>query len=90
MKFEATQSRSLVIKKGQATERFKLYVQKEEIPSIVTSPIKCMGKRFDASIQDRDNIKKLEQQVEKVLKKTAADYPASSKLDSTSTLCSQN
>ncbi|XP_052238637.1 uncharacterized protein LOC127849934 [Dreissena polymorpha] len=68
MKFKAAQSRSLAIKKGQETERCKLYVQKEEIPSIVTSPIKCMGKWFDASIQDRDNIKKLEQQVGKGLK----------------------
>ena len=30
MKFKAVKSRSLVIKKGQTTERFKLYVQNEE------------------------------------------------------------
>ena len=33
MKFKAVKSRSLVIKTGQTTERFKLYVQNEEIPS---------------------------------------------------------
>ncbi|XP_052267689.1 uncharacterized protein LOC127869268 [Dreissena polymorpha] len=43
-KMKAAKSRSLVIKKGQTTERFKLYVQNEEIPSIVTSPIKRLGK----------------------------------------------
>ncbi|XP_052224708.1 uncharacterized protein LOC127840340 [Dreissena polymorpha] len=69
MKFKAAKSRSLVIKKGQTTERFKLYVQNEEIPSIVTSPIKCLGKWFDASLQDRDNVKNLKQQVEEGLKK---------------------
>ncbi|XP_052218148.1 uncharacterized protein LOC127835750 [Dreissena polymorpha] len=41
----------------------------EEIPSIVTSPNKCLGKWFDSSLQDRDNVKKLEQQVEEGLKK---------------------
>ncbi|XP_052280752.1 uncharacterized protein LOC127878274 [Dreissena polymorpha] len=69
MKFKASKSRSLVIKKGQTTQRYKLYVQNEKIPSIVTSPIKCLGKWFDASLQDRDNVKNLKQQVEEGLKK---------------------
>jgi len=37
-------SRYLVIKKGRTTERFKLHIQNEEIPSIMKSPIKCIGK----------------------------------------------
>ena len=69
MKFKAIKSRSLVIKKGQTTERFKLYVQNEEIPSIVANPIKCLGKWFDVSLHDRDNVRKLERQVEDGLKK---------------------
>ena len=48
MKFKAVKSKSLVIKKGQTTEMFNLYVQNEEIPSIVASPIKCLCKWFDA------------------------------------------
>ena len=60
MKFTAVKSRSLVIKKGQTTESFKLYVQNGEIPSIVANPIKCLGKWFDASLHDRDNVRKLE------------------------------
>ena len=69
MKFKAVKSRSLVIKKGQKTERFKLYVQNEEIPSIVANPIKCLGKWFDASLHDRDNARKLERQAEDGIKK---------------------
>ena len=69
MKFKAVKSRSLVIKKGQTTERFKLYVQNEEIPSIVTNPTKCLGKWFDASLHDRDKVRKLERQLEDDLKK---------------------
>ena len=34
MKFKAAKYRSLIIKKGQTTERFTLRVQNEEIPSI--------------------------------------------------------
>ncbi|KAH3828298.1 hypothetical protein DPMN_130251 [Dreissena polymorpha] len=64
MKFKATESRYLVIKKGETTERFTFYPQNEEIPSIVTSPMTRLGKWFDASFQDRDNVKKLEQHVE--------------------------
>jgi hypothetical protein len=68
MKFKATKSRSLIIKNGKPkvgkpTDRFILRVQNEEIPSITTSPIKCLGKWFDASLQDGDNVKKLETQV---------------------------
>ena len=53
MKFKAVKSRSLVIKKGPTTGRFKLYVQNDEIPSIVANPIKCLGKWFDASLHER-------------------------------------
>jgi hypothetical protein len=69
MKFKAVKSRSLIIKKGKTTDRFVLRVQNEEIPSITKNPIKCLGKWFDASLVDKDNVKKLENQVEDGLKK---------------------
>ena len=47
----------------------KLYVQNEDILSIVTSLIKCQGKWFDAILQDLNNVRKLEQQVEDGLHK---------------------
>ena len=53
MRFKEVKSRSLVIKKGQTTGRFKL----------------C--KWFNASLHDRDNVRKLEQQVDDDLKKIA-------------------
>jgi hypothetical protein len=60
MKFKAAKSRSLIIKNGKTTDRFILRVQNEDIPSITKSPIKCLGKWFDARLQDGDNVKKLE------------------------------
>ncbi|KAL4234862.1 hypothetical protein ACF0H5_006504 [Mactra antiquata] len=69
MKFKAAKSTSLIIKKGKTTDRFTLPVHNEEIPSITKSPIKCLGKWFDASLQDRDNVKRLVAQVKDGLKK---------------------
>ncbi|KAH3778462.1 hypothetical protein DPMN_179921 [Dreissena polymorpha] len=48
-------------------------------PSIIKSPIHCLGKWFDASHQDCDNVKKLEPKVETGLKKTASAFLESSK-----------
>ena len=39
MKFKPAKSRSLVIKKGMTTERFKLHIQNEEIPYIVPGQV---------------------------------------------------
>jgi len=69
MKFKAVKSRSLIIKKGKTTDRFVLRIQNEEIPPITKNPIKCLGKWFDAVLADKDNLKKLENQVEDGLKK---------------------
>ena len=69
MKFKAVKSRSLIIKKGKTTDRFVLRVQNEDIPSITKSPIKCLGKWFDASLQDKDNVKRIETQVKEGLQK---------------------
>ena len=77
---QGRKSRSLVIKKGQTIEKFKLYVQNEEIPSIVASPIKCLGKWFDASLHDRNNFRKLERWKMAARRLIAVDYMGSSKL----------
>jgi len=69
MKFKASKSRTLIIEKGKTTDIFTLRVQNEEIPSIMKSPTKCLGKWFDASLQDRDKVKNLVTQVEDGLKK---------------------
>jgi hypothetical protein len=69
MKFKPKKSRYLVIRKGQVTERFKLAVQGEEIPSLTSDPIKCLGKWFDASLSDRSSQGRLQQQTEEGLRR---------------------
>ncbi|XP_060062635.1 uncharacterized protein LOC132543183 [Ylistrum balloti] len=69
MKFKPRKSRCVVIKKGKVTRKFKLSIQQEEIPTIVDNPIKCLGKWFDASLNDNKNIKRLQNQVEEGLRR---------------------
>ena len=68
MKFKRKKSRSLVIKKGRTTKKFNLQVQGEDIPSIVDSPIKCLGKWYDASLKDANNIQRIRAQLQERLK----------------------
>lgn len=64
MKFKPNKSRSMVIRNGKVTNRFKLHVQEEAIPSIEENPIKCHGKWFDDSLSDRNNTSSTEFQME--------------------------
>ena len=51
-------------------------VQDEEILSIMKSPIKCLGNWSDASLQDRDNVKRLKIQVEgRLTKRDRSNLP---------------
>lgn len=63
IKFKAIKSRCLIIRDGKTTKRFKLHVQEEEISSIVDKPIKCLGKWFDASLGDTNNVQQIRQQL---------------------------
>jgi len=54
----------------------------------VENLIKCLGKWFDASLNDKENVKKLKNQVEDGLK-TDADFLESSKPGSTNMPCCQ-
>ena len=67
MKFKAKKSRSLVIKKGQATKKSNLRVQRENIPSIMDSPIKCLGKWYDASLEKANNFQRIKNQLQEGL-----------------------
>ena len=64
MKFKPKKSRSLIIKKGKVTKRFTLQVQGEDIPSIIDSPVKCLGKWYDASLKDTNNISRVKNQLQ--------------------------
>ncbi|KAH3719818.1 hypothetical protein DPMN_062699 [Dreissena polymorpha] len=64
MKFNALKYISRITKKDKPTNRYILQVQNEEIPSIMKSPIQCIGIWFYARLQDSDNVRKLETQVD--------------------------
>ena len=68
MKFKPNKFRSLVIKKGKVTKRFNLQVQGEDIPSIMDRPIKCLGKWYDVSLKDTNNISRTKNQLQDGLK----------------------
>ena len=68
MKFKPNKSRYLVIKKGVSTERFNLTIQGENIPAIQNNPIKCLGKWYDASLKDQNNINRIKTQLHTGLK----------------------
>ena len=58
----------MVIKKGKVTQRFTLQVQSEDIPSIVDNPIKCLGKWYDASLNDTSSTNRTKNQLQEGLK----------------------
>ena len=67
MKFEPSKSRCLVVKKGKITQRFRLKIQGEEIPSKVDNLIKCLGKRYDDTLKDVNNSRRLERETTEIL-----------------------
>ncbi|XP_052224110.1 uncharacterized protein LOC127839765 [Dreissena polymorpha] len=69
MRFKPGKSRSLVVRKGKVTIKFKLCIQGEEIPSLEDKPIKCLGKWFDSSLKDTHYPNMLRQQVAEVLQR---------------------
>ena len=68
IKFKPKKSRSRVIKRGTVTRRFNLQVQGEDIPSIMDSPTKCLGKWFDAILSHKTNIVRIRTQLQEGLK----------------------
>lgn len=68
MKFKLKKSSVLIVKKGQICSKFKLSVQGEMIPSLVDNPTKCLGKWFDDSLSNRNNIGRLQTMVQEGLK----------------------
>ena len=66
MVFKPRKSRSLFIYKGEVkTWGFK--VQGEDIPTIQSESIRCLGKNFDESLKDTNNVKELVETVKKWL-----------------------
>ncbi|CAC5393840.1 unnamed protein product [Mytilus coruscus] len=63
MDFKPMKSRPLIIRNGKSTHQVELKVQGEVIPSIIDNPIKCLGKGFEDSLSDKNNIGRIEQHV---------------------------
>ncbi|XP_068595260.1 retrovirus-related Pol polyprotein from type-1 retrotransposable element R2 [Brachionichthys hirsutus] len=62
MKFKPKKSRSMVIRNGKVAIKYRLEVQGEVIPSIKDNPIKCLGKWYDSSLNDRSSVSMSEKQ----------------------------
>lgn len=56
MRFKPAKSRSLVVKKGKVTDRFRFNIDGSMIPSISEKPVKSLGKVFDSSLKDASSI----------------------------------
>ncbi|XP_060608354.1 uncharacterized protein LOC132760383 [Ruditapes philippinarum] len=54
---------------GESNRQIQLTIQKEEIPSLVNNPVKCLGKWFDSTLKDTKSQGRLKQQVEEGLKR---------------------
>ncbi len=57
MSFKPAKSRSLVLKKGEVTDRFRFRLGEYQIPSVTERPVKSLGKVFNCRLNDRDSIK---------------------------------
>ena len=63
MKFKPKKSRCMIMRKGRIVTNINLLVQGEAIPSIKDNPIKCLGKWYDDSLRDHNNIDNTKRQV---------------------------
>ncbi len=57
MSFKPVKSRSLVLKKGKVTDRFRFRLGEHQIPSVTERPVKSLGKAFNCRLNDKDSIK---------------------------------
>ena len=65
MKFSAKMSRSVVIGKGNPSERFIFKIA--PIPTVKDPPIKCLDQFFERSLKDTTNVKNIGEQLEQWL-----------------------
>jgi hypothetical protein len=60
IKFKQRMSRYLVLRKGKILPHVDLKIQGEDIRRIIDNPIKCLGKWFDATLNDKEDINQLQ------------------------------
>jgi len=71
---QAGESTSLVLKKGNTTEKFSFPLGSTQIPSITEKPVKSLGKVFDCSLSDTASIRATNEELEAWL--GTVDYQA--------------
>ncbi len=63
MRFKHFKSRSMVLKKGKVTDKFRFAISGMVILSITEQPVKSLGKLFDPSLKDTTAIQKSTQEL---------------------------
>lgn len=56
MLFKPGKSRSMVIKKGKVDNSYKFKVNGQVIPTLTEKPVKCLGKWYRATLNDRQSV----------------------------------
>lgn len=69
MKFKPAKSRSLVLKNGKVSDRYKFKIRGEVIPTVSEKPIKSLGKVFDSSLSDKESINAMKDQAKTMMEK---------------------
>ena len=73
MRFKAKKSRTLTIVKGKVKDQ-RYSVEGERIPTVGDSPIRCLGKVFDESLRDINNVSTVQNELSLWLKKIDATH----------------
>ena len=63
MNFNAKKSCSVVLKKYNAGERFKLKITGKPILTVEIKPIECIGKFFNKRLKDTTNVNNIGEQL---------------------------
>ena len=62
MEFKTRKSRSVVIRRGKVTDNCIFKLQGENIPTLKDVPIKCLGKWYHNSLDDKENVKRFKEE----------------------------
>ena len=63
MKFKPAKSRSLVLKSGKLTNRYKFKIQGDTIPTLSDNPVKALGKWYRPELNDQASMKETQDQL---------------------------
>lgn len=64
MRFKPEKSRSLVLRRGKVSDKFRFSLGETQIPSVTERPVKSLGKMFDCTLKDTASIRPANQELE--------------------------